>query len=143
MGCICYENAANAAQGRKDKYVIQRDKNLEELEKCNTATTELGTAQSSVTSYSNTFRQLGAALEKVKVNGKAYDDGKCSEIAGNMDDILSTISDYLSTISTAITELEEENEELERKIADEDRIIANRWRDCGGHVQNTPYRVSQ
>ena len=116
MGCWCYESKANAAV--KEKRKLTEEKTLYVNVK-----NEVSALKGPLESYAGFFSQLGSALEEVIVNGKAFDEGKCTETASSIRTQAGKLDSICGAIELAITEIDDE-------ISAQEKIINDRWKTC-------------
>ena len=156
--CVHYYNRADAAQNSKDAKLGEietlQGQIEDELEKqeelvkestaCDEAKNALDEIKGMIEAYANTFRNVGTAMEKVIVNGKAYENGRCFEIAEQINGIFTDFGTYSTTIETRINEIDdllegiatsietksESIDNLESDIADLDVTIGRRYWTC-------------
>lgn len=156
--CVHYYNKADAAQSSKnvklgqietlqgqiDDELEKQEELVEESTACEEAKGALEDIIDMIEAYAKTFRYVGTAMEKIIVNGKAYDNGRCFEIADQIEGIFNDFGAYLTTIEARITEIDnllegiatsietksESIDDLESDIADLDVTIGRRYWTC-------------
>ena len=102
---------------------------MEEVDECEDVHGELIKLAETIRAYESTYRQLGAAMEDVIVNGKAYDEGRCYEIADQIKSISDEFTEYTSDISFRIENIYERRSDIDisiGKIDDELETIAGK-----------------
>lgn len=94
--CICYSSAADSAQVRWD------DLN-DKMTQYSSASEALNGLLSAADSYIAFFQQLDGVFSDLKINGAAYDKGRCAEIASELTTAKGQINDIITAIESEIT----------------------------------------
>ena len=93
--CICYSGAADRAQGRWDTL---NDK----MTQYSAASEALNSLLSAADSYIAFFEQLHGVFSELRINGAAYDRGRCAEIASELTTAKGQINDIITAIESEI-----------------------------------------
>lgn len=151
--CFHYYNRAVNAESTKatleteQQNLTTEKNNLEteydeiEIEKqlCVDSSAELITVKRMLDNYANVFRQVGSGCEKVKVNGAAYDKGRCYEIANEIRAISDELGEYQQTILNGIEDMNTRITEIEARI----REINTRLGQIIGLISGLDNTISQ
>lgn len=132
--CWHYYNSAVNAENTKATLVTEKEglvtektnleteneEIVEEKQLCADCSAEIVSIIRLLNAYATTFKQLGAAMEKVKVNRQAYDKGKCYEISEQITSIREEFSEFQRTILKTIREINERILEISTRIGEID-----------------------
>ena len=108
-GCGCYQTLAREAS-RKIR-LLKSDKI-----KFNTVMTKVSNCSSSIDSSVTFFENLGAALDKIVINQKKFDDGQCRRTAADIGKVNSEIESVVGQIKAGI-------DIIDKAIQDQQKIV--------------------
>ena len=112
MGCVHYRNEANEAR-RKIKLLNDDYRRFVQVK------TRVSNCTSLIESSAGFFDNLGAALDKIVINQKKFDDGQCRQTATDIRSINDEIENVVTQIENGI-EIIDQEKQRQQKIIDKE-----------------------
>ena len=129
--CTRNDNLRNQYKGEKVNKEAQRETDNESLGKTISFLNECASYITMLGNYMMSLITIGRDLEKVVLNGDAFDESKCYEIANGMQSAIEKLQDYYDKADGDRNDLEESIRTLTSEIKDLENKIKNLPKNCG------------